>query len=253
MGKARNKFNTESESVQDQRKLATKKYTIHDMIQFSPKTKSQKLFWDKWEDGVDLIFQIGVAGSGKTAATLWNMLYTLLTSNEYDSILIVRSPTPTVEIGFLKGDEEEKNEVYELPYRQLVNEMFKFNNSYDNLKALGKIQFTTTAFLRGQTWDRKLVLFDEFQSADFHELCTAITRVGEYSRIVFCGDGDQNDLIYSRGKRDSGFVDFIKIINKMNNNRSQSNQIPLITYKPEDIVRSGLVREFITAKYELKL
>lgn len=253
MAKRINKFSTENETPENQRKLGPKKYTTHDMIQFIPKTESQKIFWEEWKNGVDLIFQMGVPGSGKTAVTLWNMINTLLTSKEYDSILIVRSPTPTVEIGFLKGDEEEKNEVYELPYRQLVDEMFKFNSTYDNMKALGLIQFTTTAFLRGQTWDRKLVLFDEFQSADFHELCTAITRVGEYSRIVFCGDADQNDLIYARGKRESGFADFLKIVQRMNKYRDEYNQIPLIEYKPADIVRSGLVREFITAKYELKL
>lgn len=253
--KKRNRFNTESESLENQRNqvVGKKKFTEHDLIKYYPKTETQKLFWEAWNSGHDVLFQMGVPGTGKTAITLWNMVYTLLTDSDYDSILIVRSPTPTVEIGFLKGDEEEKNEVYELPYRQLINEMFKYKNAYDNLKATGQLEFTTTAFLRGQTFDRKLVIFDEFQSADYHELCTAITRVGYMSRIVFCGDADQNDLIYARGKRETGLPLFMKIIERMNNKRRADNKIPMLEYKPADIVRSGLVQEFITAKYELKI
>ncbi len=199
-----------------------------------------------------MLFQVGPAGTGKTAIALWNMMNEYLSDQQkYDQILILRPPQSTTDLGFMPGDEEEKEAYYEEAYRQVLDEMFKFNASYNNLKANGIVKFKTTANLRGLTFDKSLILVDEFQSADLHSLKTVFTRLGINSKICFSGDFGQNDLRHKKGSQSSGYNEFMKIINRVK--EYDNYDVEIIEYEPKDVVRSGIVRDFIIACYELNM
>ena len=117
-----------------------------------------------------------------------------------------------------------------------------FEMLYGNLKAQETLKFWSTSFLRGTTLDNAVIIVDEFSNLSFHELDSIITRVGENSRIIFTGDTEQSDL-QKQYERD-GVTDFIKIIKTM-------PSFETIEFGVDDIVRSGLVRQYLIAKHEL--
>ena len=213
-----------------------------------PLTDNQEIFFKEYKEDNNLV-AYGCAGTGKTFITLYNALLNVLDpSTPYDKIYIVRSLVPTREIGFLPGDHEDKSSLYQIPYKNMVKYMFEmpddnaFEMLYANLKAQGTISFWSTSFIRGTTLDNVIVIVDEFQNLNFHELDSMITRVGESSKIHFCGDATQTDLIKTAEK--NGIVDFIRILKNM-------PSFSMVEFEAEDICRSGLVKEYIIAKLEL--
>ncbi len=193
----------------------------------------------------------GAAGTGKTFITLYNALRDVLNVNTpYDKIYIVRSLVATREIGFLPGDHEDKSSLYQIPYKNMVKFMFElptaadFEMLYGNLKAQETISFWSTSFIRGTTLDRAILIVDEFQNLNFHELDSIITRIGEDSKIMFCGDATQTDLLKTNEK--NGIIDFMNILRNM-------PSIDIIEFGLDDIVRSGLCKEYLLAKADLNL
>lgn len=116
-----------------------------------------------------------------------------------------------------------------------------FEMLYGNLKAQETIKFWSTSFLRGTTLDNSIIIVDEFQNLNFHELDSIITRVGENTKICFCGDATQSDLVKTNER--NGIVDFMQVLRKM-------PSFDIIEFGVDDIVRSGLVKEYILAKME---
>jgi len=215
-----------------------------------PLTENQELFFKQYKLDQNLV-AYGCAGTGKTFITLYNALLDVLDpKTPYEKIYIVRSLVPTREIGFLPGDHEDKSDIYQIPYKNMVKYMFEmpddnsFEMLYANLKAQGTISFWSTSFIRGTTLDNVIVIVDEFQNLNFHELDSMITRVGTDSKIMFCGDATQTDLIKTAEK--NGIVDFMRILTNM-------PSFDTIEFQAEDICRSGLVKEYIIAKHELGL
>ena len=161
---------------------------------------------------------------------------------------MVRSLVPTREIGFLPGDHDDKSNLYQIPYKNMVKYMFKmpddpaFDMLYDNLKAQETISFWSTSFLRGTTLDRAIVIVDECQNLNFHELDSIITRVGEDCKIIFAGDALQTDLIKTNER--NGILDFMKILEVM-------DEFASIEFDVNDIVRSGLIKSYILSKMHL--
>tara|TARA_Y100000385_G_scaffold290442_1_gene363554 strand:- start:3873 stop:4625 length:753 start_codon:yes stop_codon:yes gene_type:complete len=213
-----------------------------------PLTVNQELFFKEYKEDKNLV-AYGCAGTGKTFITLYNAILDVLDpKTPYEKIYIVRSLVPTREIGFLPGDHEDKSSLYQIPYKNMVKYMFEmpddnaFEMLYANLKAQGTISFWSTSFIRGTTLDNVIVIVDEFQNLNFHELDSMITRVGESSKIHFCGDATQTDLIKTAEK--NGIVDFIRILKNM-------PSFSMVEFEAEDICRSGLVKEYIIAKLEL--
>ena len=166
----------------------------------------------------------------------------------YDKVVLVRSLIPTREIGFLPGDEEDKAALYQVPYQNMVQFMFEmqneqqFNNLYDKLKGQGTLYFLSTSFLRGLTFDNTIIIVDECQNLNFHELDTIITRVGQDSKIIFCGDFDQTDLVHNNEK--NGLHNFLRILEEM-------EEFNCIEFTIGDIVRSGFVRSYLINKIKL--
>ena len=220
------------------------------LIDIEPITDNQKKLFDSYSAGKHLV-AYGTAGTGKTFITLYNALADILDeSTPYEKIYLVRSLVSTREIGFLPGDHEDKADIYQIPYKNMVKYMFQmpsdadFEMLYGNLKAQDSIKFWSTSFIRGTTLDNAIIIVDEFQNLNFHELDSIITRVGENSKIVFCGDASQTDLVKTNDR--NGIHDFLNILRKM-------PSFDIIEFGIDDIVRSGLVKEYIIAKLEAGL
>jgi len=220
------------------------------LVDIDPLTDNQKKLFDSYAEQKHLV-AYGCAGTGKTFITLYNALREVLDEKTpYEKIYLVRSLVATREIGFLPGSYDDKSDIYQIPYKNMVKYMFQmpsdaeFEMLYGNLKAQETIKFWSTSFLRGTTLDNSIIIVDEFQNANFHELCSIITRVGENSKIMFCGDATQSDLIKTNEK--NGVIDFMKILRTM-------PSIDIIEFGIDDVIRSGLVKEFLIAQHALGL
>ena len=218
------------------------------MVDIKPLTKSQEKVFEEYKKGKN-IFAYGAAGTGKTFIALYLALKEVLDQmSPYENVYIVRSLVSTREIGFLPGDHEDKSYLYQVPYKNMVRYMFKmpddnsFEMLYDNLKAQETISFWSTSFIRGVTFDSAIVIVDEFSNLNFHELDSMITRIGDNSKIMFCGDISQSDLVRENEK--NGIMDFMRILGNM-------DECSIVEFGIEDIVRSGLVRSYIINKLNL--
>ena len=220
------------------------------LLDIEPITENQKKLFESYSQDKHLV-AYGTAGTGKTFISLYNALADILDeSTPYEKIYLVRSLVSTREIGFLPGDHEDKADIYQIPYKNMVKYMFQmpsdadFEMLYGNLKAQDSIKFWSTSFIRGTTLDNAIIIVDEFQNLNFHELDSIITRVGENSRIIFCGDASQTDLVKTNDR--NGIHDFLNILRKM-------PSFDIIEFGIDDIVRSGLVKEYIIAKLDIGL
>ena len=225
-----------------------KEITYNQLNQIKPVTDSQKLVFDTWKQGQNQ-FLFGCAGTGKTFVSLYLALSEVLRNETpYDKVIMVRSLIPTREIGFLPGDEEDKAALYQVPYSNMMQFMFEqpneqaFESLYNRIKAQGSYYFLSTSFLRGLTFDNSIIIVDECQNLNFHELDTIITRVGQDSKIVFCGDFSQSDL--TRTNERNGLMDFLQILQEM-------EEFNCIEFNIGDIVRSGFVRNYLIQKTKL--
>ena len=233
------------------KQMKRKKPINTDMMRdIEPLTDNQKKLFESYKKGKNLV-AYGAAGTGKTFITLYNALQEVLDpSTPYDKIYIVRSLVATREIGFLPGDHEDKSSLYQIPYKNMVKYMFEmpsdadFQMLYGNLKGQDTIDFWSTSFIRGTTLDRAIIIVDEFQNLNYHELDSIITRIGTDTKIIFCGDATQTDLIKQNER--NGIHDFMQILRIM-------PSVDIIEFGVEDIVRSGLCKEYLLAKLELNL
>ena len=220
------------------------------LTQIKPLTPSQEKVFDAFSKQKNL-YLYGAAGTGKTFIGMYLALQEILNEqSSYDKLYIVRSLVPTREIGFLPGDHDDKAELYQIPYQNMVRYMFKmpddasFDMLYANLKAQETISFWSTSFLRGTTLDNAIVLVDEMQNLNFHELDSIITRLGVNTKIIFAGDAAQTDLVKTNER--NGILDFMKIIQGM-------DEFEMVEFGIQDIVRSGLVKSYLINKLNLGL
>jgi predicted ribonuclease YlaK len=220
------------------------------LLNIEPLTDNQRIMFEEYGRGQN-IFAYGAAGTGKTFLALYLALRDVLDEHTpYEKVYVVRSLVATREIGFLPGTHEDKASLYQIPYKNMVKYMFEMPNDgafdmlYENLKAQETISFWSTSFLRGTTLDKAIVIVDECQNLNFHELDSIITRVGEDTKIMFCGDASQSDL--QRSNERSGIIDFQRILQQM-------KEFSLVEYGVDDIVRSGLIKSYLIAKINLGL
>jgi len=177
---------------------------------------------------------------------LYLALQDILLSDEYEQIVIVRSAVQTREQGFMPGSQAQKEAVYSVPYADITCDLFGRGDAWDILKQKRQVKFMTSSFVRGLTFDNSIIVVDECQSMTYHELDSIITRVGESSKIIFCGDTRQDDLAGSRNKNDvSGLAKFMEVLNRI-------PSFKVVNFGVEDIVRSGLVKEYIIAKEKIE-
>jgi len=218
------------------------------MKRIEPITKNQEQLFNSYKDGKNIL-AVGSAGTGKTYISLYLALKDVMARNQYKEVIIIRSSVQSREQGHMPGSAIEKMSHFEAPYIDIVNDLFERGDAYGIMKQKNMIRFMSTSFIRGLTFDDALILVDECQNMRWDELRTIMTRVGDNSKIVFCGDTKQDDLECSKNRLDvSGLRHFKKVIDRMS-----SNCFATIEFTVEDIVRSGLVKEFIIAEEQLEL
>lgn len=218
-----------------------KNWSKHDLKYIKAKTYPQGEMIRMYIEGQNIIAH-GSAGTGKTFIGLYLAINDLLDhESEIDKIIIIRSAVPTREQGFLPGTEEEKAAAYERPYAPMFQQLLGRENTYEDMKEAGKVEFETTSFLRGVTWENAVVVVDECQSMTFHEINTVMTRLGSNSRIILCGDIPQTDL--TKKHETSGMEKALRIFDQM-------PQFTSVRFTRDDIVRSDLVKSWIIAAEE---
>ena len=224
--------------------MSASRAKLEDLCEFDPITGNQEKTFKLWDEGENLVL-MGSAGTGKTFIALYLALEAVLTKEtSYDKIVLLRSIVPVREVGYLPGKLEEKTAAYESPYKSICEELFEDKAGYNKLVTAHQLQFETTSFIRGKTFDRAIIIVDEMQNLNFHELDSVMTRVGENCRIIFAGDYLQSDFKYE-GERD-GLMKFLNIIERMKN-------FSVVQFGWDDIVRSGIVRDYIMTKEMLGL
>lgn len=207
-----------------------------------PLTPAQEELFREYNNGQNLV-AIGMAGTGKTFLSIYlSLKEILLRESNFEKIVMVRSVVPVRDEGFLPGSIEEKELVYQLPYHAIFKEILKGNDVVEKMIHQNLYEFISTSYIRGITLHNSIVIVDECENLDFHELETIITRLGNDCKIIFCGDGEQTDFKNSLDK--AGLGKFLDITEKM-------NSFSRVDFGEEDIVRSGLVKEYLVTKHRL--
>ena len=213
---------------------------FEDLIQIEPITKNQVKAFESWADGENLVLA-GSAGTGKTFVAMYLALQTSLEpSTPYHKVIVVRSIVPTRDMGYLPGTKEEKVEPFETPYKTISLELFDYDSAvYNKLINNHQMEFITTSFVRGTQLNNAIVIIDEMQNLNFHELDSVITRIGQDCRVIFSGDYYQSD--FREGYERDGIQRFLRIVERLKN-------FSVITFGWDDIVRSDFLRDYIMTK-----
>lgn len=213
-------------------------------VEFQTLNDRQDEFVEAWNNG-DNIFGYGSAGTGKTFLALYLALKELFENPVIKKIMIVRSAVSIRDQGFLPGTIAEKEEPFNAPYRKLVNEICGSGTAFDELSKKGMIEFISTSYVRGATFDNCIMILDEIQNYNWQECVSALTRVGLETRVIICGDGKQDDLHYKKNDQ-SGFNGLVEVTKRM-------GDFAHVLFTRDDIVRSGFVKNFIIACEDLGL
>lgn len=212
----------------------------------NPMTENQRIAFEAWDEGANLMLH-GIAGTGKTFLALYFALKQITSPHtDQKKVFIVRSTVPTRDQGFLPGTLKQKEAVYESAYYDIATKLFNRGDAYEILKQKNMVEFSSTSFLRGCTFDDCVIVVDEVQNMSDGELHTVMTRVGENCKIIFCGDVKQDDLTSKRYKEESGLANFMRIIRNM-------KEFDFVEFHAEDIVRSRLVKSYIIQRDKLGL
>ena len=213
---------------------------FEDLIQIEPITKNQVKAFESWADGENLVLA-GSAGTGKTFVAMYLALQASLEpSTPYHKVVVVRSIVPTRDMGYLPGTKEEKVEPFETPYKTISLELFDYDSGvYNKLINNHQMEFITTSFVRGTQLNNAIVIIDEMQNLNFHELDSVITRIGQDCRVIFSGDYYQSD--FRDGYERDGIQRFLRIVERLKN-------FSVITFGWDDIVRSDFLRDYIMTK-----
>jgi predicted ribonuclease YlaK len=232
--------NNENEEYRQPSVSNSLKIKLDHLKTFDALTENQQKFFDAYKRGDYFIGLFGSPGVGKTFLAMYRGLEEVLDrTNPFKQIVVVRSAVQVRDQGFVPGSLDEKMEIYETPYKEISETLFGRSDAWDRLKEQGYARFISTTAIRGISIDDAIILVDESQSMTFHELSSVISRVGHRSKIIFIGDLKQNDLIKSKNDV-SGLKEFLNVARHM-------DEFSEITFTPDDIVRSSLVKSFIVA------
>lgn len=236
---AANLFLVETDS-QLEASRSRKTWTQKDCIDVVPLTDRQQDAFKCWFQRDDsCLAMIGSAGVGKTFLAMYLGINDVLNpTTRQKQLIIVRSCVPTRQTGFLPGTQEEKEEIYQLPYVDVFATLFKRKSTYKDMVDAGLVKFVSTSYVRGMTFDNAIVVVDEVQSMTRHEVDSIATRLGDNSRLLMIGDGYQNDLHAKRGTEISGFDYFVSMA-------AHIDLFDTVQFTHDDIVRSHFVKQWL--------
>lgn len=185
----------------------------------------------------DLVFSTGPAGTGKSYIAL-AYAAKLLEEGKIEKIIVTRPLVESGEsIGALPGEMEEKMEPFFRPARDILNEVMESSSYVDYLIKSRKIELNPVEFLRGSTFKKSMIIVDESQNLTKQQMKLLLSRIGGGCKVVCNGDVEQSDL----GHRSiDGMTD---AINKLSN----IEEVEIIEFCDEDIVRSKLAKKIIMA------
>ena len=227
--------------IDKKNKLNQSKFSLRDITREYNLTDKQQQVIQSYDEGNNLILH-GLAGTGKTWLACYLGIDDVISGGNYNKVILFRSVVPTRDMGFLPGSVKQKAEIYEEPYRTVYNELFGRGDAYEILKTKNLVEFSTTSFLRGLTFDHTIIIVDEVNNMSFHELDSLITRSGKNTKIIFCGDFRQSDLTNSTERE--GLKRFFDILNNIDG-------FDYFEFEENDIVRSRLVKSYIIAKHRM--
>ena len=212
---------------------------LEHLIKREPMTEAQAEVFKAWKEDQN-IAMTGSAGTGKTFIALYLALETVLDKdNLYNQVVVVRSAVPTRDIGFLPGTQEEKEEPYKAIYKSIIGDLFDDKDAFTKMVTFKHLDFINTSYIRGLTLNNSIIVIDEAQNCNYHELCSVITRMGENCKIIVCGDYHQSD--FTKQTEQKGILNFVTILEHM-------KDFEVIEFEWKDIVRSGMVRDFLMTK-----
>lgn len=223
--------------AQKENQEAVKEKFNFTLRRITPLTDNQRLTFDDYENHKHLLL-IGTAGTGKSFLSIYLGMQDIMEEQTHKKMVIIRSVVSSRDIGYLPGNNKEKSKVYEAPYYAIFSELFGRGDAYEYLKNKNVVEFINTSFVRGITLNNCIVVVDEIQNMTWHEISSVFTRIGKNCRVIFVGDTRQNDLHSKRGSEASGIEKLIHVLSLM-------KEFGTTTFKPEDIVRSDLIKSFI--------
>jgi len=219
---------------------------FHHSIKFKKRdfkftTRQRRFLSTLLDPELKMFFVSGPAGSSKTYMSLYGCLR-LMAEDPEKELLYVRSIAESADkgLGSLPGDMAEKFNPFLMPlYDKLEEIVFEGDTAF--LKQKGRISAVPINFLRGANWNNKLIVADEAQNFTFKELTTLITRIGEDSKLIICGDFMQSDI--------NGKTGFSEMFDLFSDEDSEEKGIHSFKFTCNDIVRSKILK-FIISKLE---
>lgn len=206
-----------------------------------PKTYPQQQMVDAYNSGLNVV-AVGSAGSGKSFVACYLALKDLFANNK-SKIVIFRSAVATRDVGHLPGTLDEKMDVYTIPYKEIINQLCENGTAWDILTKKEAVKFLSTSYCRGITLDDSVIIIDEVQSMNKHELYTLLSRVGENTQVIICGDTRQTDL---NPRKEESCYDFL-----INVARKMPDFMDIVNFHPSDIVRGEFCKKLIMVVEDL--
>lgn len=207
------------------------------LLGIKPLTEGQRQMMFAFKEGLNVVAE-GSAGTGKSF-TATSLALERLFAKDIEKIVFVRSAVSIRSQGHLPGTQQEKETVYTVPYKNIVNQLCQCGTAWDSLTKAGMIEFTTTTYIRGLTFDNCVMIIDEFQNMDISEMESVLTRLGENTQLIVCGDTRQNDLARKREQScHTWLLRVAKILPKY---------FDVVSFTSEDVVRSKLCKAIIKA------
>lgn len=188
-----------------------------------------------------LLFLSGPAGTAKTYMATYSALQMMVDSELEKGILYIRSIAESAQrsMGALPGTLDEKFAVFATPFYDKLDEIMH-THDIKFLREKGMFDCIPVNYVRGANWNDTIVIIDEAQNFSYNELLTVLTRIGENSKIIICGDVMQSDI---------GNSGFSNIFNIFDDEESVDNGVICKRFTTEDIKRSEIVK-FIVSKLE---
>jgi len=202
---------------------------------FNPRSVNQGLFIQLLKEK-DIVFSYGPAGTGKTFIAIAYAVNELLNKNIKKMILTRPIVEAGESLGFLPGDFTQKINPYLVPLFDAINFMVT-KEVFAKLMAQNLIEIAPLAYMRGRTFENSIVILDEAQNTTISQMKLFLTRLGEGSKLIITGDITQIDL---PNRIKSGMVDALGLLKSI-------DEIGIIEFQPEDVVRHPLVKKIIGA------